>query len=67
MLTEVVLAHAIRCNFQHYGILRINWGDDVMMRLRLLRAALAFMSLLVVLAGCLSKPETVKARAGFLQ
>ena len=35
-----------------------------MMRLRLPRAALAFMSLHVILAGCLSKPETVKARSG---
>ena len=39
-------------------------GDIVMMRLRLLRAAYAVMSLTLLLAGCQSKPETVKARSG---
>jgi hypothetical protein len=35
-----------------------------MLKLRLLRAAYAVMSLTLLMAGCQSKPETVKARSG---
>ena len=35
-----------------------------MVKLRLLRAAYAVMSLTLLLSGCQSKPETVKARSG---